>query len=84
MGRPRNATRRFTPRTIEDVFALYLARELSDVERVRWYAKLAERYSLCLLLNALRRARKHQKIDGISPEAFLKALSDILTEGERL
>jgi hypothetical protein len=84
MPRPRKVTRRFTPRTIEDVFALYLARELGDVERVRWYAKLAERYSLCLLLNALRRARKLQRIEGISPEAFLRALSDILTEGKRL
>lgn len=84
MPRPRQSSPRFTPRTIEDVFALYLARELSDVDRVRWYAKLAERYSLCLLLNALRRARKYQRTEGISPEAFLKALSDILTEGDRL
>lgn len=84
MGRPRNAVRRFTPRTIEDVFALYLARELSDLERVRWYAKLAERYSLCLLVNALRRARQQTRIQRVSPEAFLKALSDILTEGNRL
>lgn len=84
MRKTRTPSGRFTPRTIEDVFALYLARELSDVERVRWYVRLTERYSLCLLVNALRHARKLGKTEAVSPQAFLRALSDLLTEGERL
>jgi hypothetical protein len=70
----------FRPQTLEDVFALYLARELSDATRVRWYARLSERFSMCLLLNGLRRARAASGRERVSPEQFIHALEQ-LTEG---
>lgn len=64
----------FRPATMEDVFALYLSRELSDVVRVRWYARLSQRFSMCTLLNALRRARVAHGREVLTPEHFLAAL----------
>ena len=74
---PKNLISAFRPSTIEDVFALYLARELTDSIRVRWYARLAQRFSMCLLLNGLRRARALAGRDQVSPEQFMAALSEI-------
>ena len=71
---------RFTPTSIEDVFAIYLSRELDDSERVRWYARLTQRYSLCLLLNALRQARKDAGREKVEPEEFLVAFQELLSK----
>jgi hypothetical protein len=68
----------FRPTTIEDVFALYLARELTDEVRVRWYARLCNRYSMCLLLNALRAARKRGRSEVVTPEQFLSELEELV------
>lgn len=76
----KSAVHPFRPTTIEDVFALYLARELTDEVRVRWYARLCNRYSMCLLLNALRAARKRAGSDVVSPEQFLAAVEELVEE----
>lgn len=76
----RQAPDRFLPGRIEDVFALYLARELGDSQRVRWYARLTRVYSMCLLLVALRRARASITGVRVSPDAFLKSLGDLMVE----
>lgn len=68
----------FLAASLEDVFAIYLSRELGDTERIGWYARLAHRYPLCLLLNALRRARKQAGHDEIRPETFNAALQRLL------
>lgn len=74
---------RFQPTRTEEVFALYLARELQDSARVRWYAALTHRYSMCLLLLALRRTRARARVQKaqVSPEAFMAALADLMLEG---
>jgi hypothetical protein len=70
---------RFVPSSIEDVFAIYLSRELDDIRRVRWYAGITRQYSMCVLLNALRRARRH-RTDKVGPEQFIEALRALLEE----
>lgn len=81
--KPRGGSAPFRPASMEDVFAVYLARELGDSSRVRWYAKLTSQYSLCILLNALRRVRKRRS-EQVDPEGFHSALRDLLAEGEVL
>lgn len=71
----------FLASSLEDVFAIYLSRELGDTERIGWYARLTHRYPLCLLLNALRRARKQAGHDRIQPETFHAALRRLLVDG---
>ncbi len=44
----------FLPAQLNDVFAVYLARELNDPAHVCAYARLAAEHSMCLLVNALR------------------------------
>lgn len=70
----------FRPATLEDVFALYLSRELNDVVRVRWYARLAQRFSMCTLLNALRRARVTCGREVVAPEHFIASLEEMTEE----
>jgi hypothetical protein len=77
----RRKPNRFQPANIQDVFALYLARELGDSVRVRWYARLTRSYSMCLLIVALRRARANVAGERVSPEAFLRTLGDLMVEG---
>ena len=71
----------FSPRSIEEVFALYLSRELGDVEQVQFYVRLTKLHSLCLLLNALRAARKRKSEERVGPEDFLNALDQLAEEG---
>lgn len=78
----REAAPRFRPRRIEDVFAVYLSRELADTKRIRFYARLTERYSLCLLLNALRRARAEAGANQVEPERFVAEMVALLDEKE--
>jgi hypothetical protein len=78
MPRRSRSRLRFRPSTIEEVFALYLARELCDVERVRWYARLCNRYAICLLLNALRSARRRAAGAPLTPVHFIVALEHML------
>jgi hypothetical protein len=70
----------FVPSTIEEVFALYLSRELNDVMRVRFYVRLTARYSMCLLLNALRATRRNNGQDAVRPEEFLQVLDRMIEE----
>jgi hypothetical protein len=74
----------FTPYSIEEVFALYLSRELQDGERVRFYVRLAQHYSLCLLLNALRAARRRKGSDQVEPREFLRVLQALTRENHLL
>ncbi len=69
---------RFVPTQLREVFALYLARELSDPQHVRWYARLTQTHSMCLLVNALRRARAAARTDAVTPEQFIEAVSELL------
>ncbi len=81
---PKLGERQFTPQSLEETFALYLSRELDDVLRVRWYARLTREYSMCLLLNALRKARTLTREDQVEPERFLYALKSLLAEEHRI
>jgi hypothetical protein len=74
------STPHFMPSTIEEVFALYLSRELHDPVRVRFYIRLTTRYSMCLLLNALRTARRQKGQETITPEEFLEVLDTVVKE----
>jgi hypothetical protein len=80
MPKANSLTPPFRPASLEGVFALYLSRELSDVVRVRWYARLSQRFSMCTLLNALRAARVARGREVVAPEHFLAALEE-MTEG---
>lgn len=70
---------KFIPKSTEDLFALFLSRELQDSSRARFYAGLARTYSLSLLLNALRSARKASG-GAPTPTHFLAALRGELNE----
>lgn len=74
------AAQPFIPHSIEAVFALYLSRELGDVERVRFYVRLTKLHSMCLLLNALRAARRQKGSDHVVPSEFLAALDGLARE----
>jgi hypothetical protein len=71
---------RFIPHTIEEVFAIFLARELDDVSRIRLYASLVRKFSLCVLLNSLRQARKEAGAAEVDPAHFLAALETLSEE----
>lgn len=71
----------FSANSIEDVFALYLSRELDDLVRVRFYVRLTSRYSMCLLVNALRMARRTAGREKVRPEEFLRAVDRVAEEG---
>jgi hypothetical protein len=71
---------RFTPRSLEDVFAIYLARELEDLSHIGFYVALVRRYSLCVLLNALRRARTTAPDGQVTPARFHAALLAVSEE----
>jgi hypothetical protein len=73
-------TPQFVPNTIEEVFALYLSRELNDLVRVRFYVRLTARNSMCVLLNALRIARRRKDQEAITPEEFLEVLDSAVKE----
>lgn len=73
--RPRTAPpKQQAPRSLNEIFALYLARELADEKRLGWYVKLANKHPLCLLLNALRRARSRLGRERVSGEDFAEAV----------
>jgi len=68
----------FLPKQLNQVFAVYLARELNDAAHVSTYARLTAEHSMCLLVNALRRARSSAEREQVLPEEFLHAVGDLL------
>lgn len=67
-------------RSFNDVFALYLARELNDTERLGWYIELAHKHPLCLLLNALRAARRGAGGNVPTPDEFAQVMRALDSE----
>ncbi len=70
----------FIPHCLDDIFAVYLSRELRDTERVRFYARLTKQHSMCLLINALRSARTRKRSDLVEPPEFVAALDQLTVE----
>jgi hypothetical protein len=68
----------FLPEQLNQVFAIYLARELNDPVHVGAYARLATEHSMCVLVNALRRARSAARRERVEPEEFFQAVADML------
>ncbi len=47
-----------TPTSVNEYFALQLARRFSDTENADWYRRIAGRYAITTLLGAYRQAVK--------------------------
>jgi hypothetical protein len=58
LDRTSSSPKGFRPRTVEEFFALQLARKLADTENLRYYQTLVEQYPRELILQAYRRAEK--------------------------
>lgn len=71
----------FVPRSIEDIFALYLSRKLRDVSSIGFYVRLTKLHSMCLLLNALRTTRRRTESERVEPSEFLAVLRDAYPVG---
>jgi hypothetical protein len=71
---------RFWPRSIEEVFGIYLSRELGDEQHAERYIRLSAQHPLPLLLIALRRARAGTAEEYTSPERFFHELSFLVPE----